>query len=218
MATHIAIEGQVPRPVNDIKVILPAVSFPYDEITTTTGLESIIALANYEPCTVGSVPELAWNQTAVLGVATRVNGALTASYTATNLNSGDADTVLTSYKQTAIAAVNAIDDVTYNTPITFANIDNTKTVDLRPDQETLNNLVRLLVIAQNANTGISIVDAYGNLVTLTLAQAKEIGAALFENAAARVEARAVTLAAIDAAATVSAVTAAVTNHEEAYGV
>lgn len=218
MATHIAIEGEVPRPVNDIKILLPDVSFPADEITSTSGLETIIALATgYEPCTVGAVPSLAWNETAVLGAATRVSGALEANYTATAMSQSDADAVLAAAKQAAVDAMNAIDETYFNTPTAFANVSETTEVDLRPDQETLNNMIRLLVIAQNANTSATIIDANGNPVTLSLADMQEVSAAFFQDAAARVEGRAITFAAINAATTPSEITDAVNSHQETYG-
>lgn len=217
MATHIAIEGQAPRPVNDIKVILPEVSFPYDDITTTAGLESIIALAGYEPCTIGAVPSLAWNQTAVLGVATRVNGDLVASYTATNLSENDAAAVLEAYRQSALATVNAIDDTTFNTPTAYANLNNTKVIDLKPDQETLANLTRLLVVAQNANAGITVIDANGNPVSLTLNETKEIFAAAAQHAGEIAAYRATTGALIKNATTPTAIDNAVADHQQNYG-
>ena len=217
MATHIAIEGQVPRPVNDIKTLLPSVSFPYDEITSTSGLESIIALTGYEPCTVGSVPGLAWNQTAVLGVATRSGGALSASYTATNLSAEDAAAILAASKQVAVNSVDEIEAASFNTPLNFADTNNTKSITLRPDTETVNNLTRLLLVAQNADAGITVIDSSGSAVSMTLNQAKQICAAVFETSAAGVERRAVAYAAIEAATTPAAAESAASSHASQYG-
>jgi hypothetical protein len=217
MATHIAIEGEIPRLVNDIKVILPTVSFPYDDITSTSGLESIIALAGYEPCTVGSPPSVAWNQTAVLGVAARVGGVLTANYTATNLSENDAAVVLASYKQSAIAAVNAIDDTTFNTPMAYANNDNTKIVNLRPDVETLTNLTRLLLVAQTANAGVTVTDTNGNPVSMSLNDLTQIFSEATTHAQAITEYREKTKAAINVATSPAAINVAVAAHAENYG-
>jgi hypothetical protein len=217
MATHIAIEGQIPQPLEYLRTLLPDVSFPAAEMTDTALYTDIIALTAYEACTVGAVPALAWNQTAVLGVAARVGGALTASYTATNMASADSDAVLEAAREEGIAAMESLDTTVFNTVETFAATSTATEIDLRPNPETIANLSRLMAVAQNAEAGATVVDANGLFVTLTLDEIKEINAAVVERAAVLTNNRAVTIATIKNATEPSNIDAAISNHQNNYG-
>lgn len=218
---YIAIEGETPRPLDDLRVLLPAVSFPEEPLTTAADFSDFIALAGYEICTLTNLeaditPE--WNQYVALGVATRVNGSLEASYAAVNMDSDLAAATLTSAKDSGQS------DVDETTATTQAAITGFGTgtgagdppIFLRPDAETISNLSQLLLVAQNANTGATVVDANGSSVTLTLAQLQTLTAAVVEANADITAARATARAAIAAATTPTAITVAVTTFNDQY--
>lgn len=217
MATHIAVEGQVPQPLEYLRTLLPDVSFPAAEMTDTSLYTDIIALTAYEACTIGAVPALAWNQTAVLGVATRVSGALTASYTATNMASADADAVLEAAREAGLASMEALDTAVFDAVETFAATSTPTEIDLRPNAETVANLSRLMSVAQNAEEGATVVDANGVFVALTLVELQEINAAVVERAATITNHRAVTISAIKNATSPDDIDNAISNHQTNYG-
>lgn len=218
MSTHIAIEGQVPQPVEYLRTLLPGVSFPPEAITNTAGYEDVITLAGYEPCTiVPLVGTLAWNQIEVLGAAYRSNGDLYADYTATNLASADAAVLLETAKTQALATMNSLDEAVFNTVETFSALSTNKTINLRPDAETIANLSRLMAVAQNAETGATVVDTNGNFVELTLQELLEINAAVVERASTITNNRAVTVATVKNATSTGDIDAAISNHQTNYG-
>lgn len=211
---YIAIEGETPRPVDDLRVLLPTASFPEEEMVSSTGLEDFITLAGYEVCTLTNAssditPE--WNQVVQLGVATRVNGALEAAYSAVAMSSELAAATLSAAKDSGRASVDQSTVGVQTAAVTFSSGTDIADpeVSLSPDAETMSNLSQLLLVAQNANTGATIKDVNGNNVTLTLPQLKELTAAVVEYNADIVADRVTANAAINSATTPAQITTAV---------
>lgn len=218
---YIAIEGETPRPVDDLRLLLPNVSFPEDEITSAADLADFIALAGYEVCTITNLaaditPN--WNQSVVLGVAQRVNGALQASYSAVNIDGELATDTLAAAKESGLSDVDETTATSQENIASFATGTGAgdPTVSLRPDSETVANLSQVLLVAQNANTGATIVDANGASVALTLAQLQVLVAAVIEATADLTAARAVAKAGILTATTPEEIAVVVSTFNDLY--
>jgi len=215
----IATENNTPIPLDDLRDLLPSVSFPAAELTSTADFADLITEAGYEVCTITNAASdvtPAWNQKVELGAATRVSGALQASYGAVSMTSAEEADALDQLKTNATNDVEERTEAVRAAAQTFSSGTggSDPTVSLRPDDETINNLTKLMVVAQNANSSsVSVRDSDGTEVTLTLAQLKYLTAAAVEIDAEIVSDRAVATAAISDASTGTAVTAAVTTFE-----
>lgn len=218
---YIAIEGETPRPLDDLRTLLPAVSFPEDDLLYAIDFSDFIALAGYEVCTITNLASditPAWNQYVELGVATRVNGVLEAAYVAENMDAELSAATLTEAKDSGQSSVDETTATTQNAATGFGTGLNAgdPPVSLRPDAETVANLSQLLLVAQNANTGATVVDANGSSVALTLPQLQTLTAAVVEANADLTAARATARASIAAATSPTAVTVAVTTFNDQY--
>lgn len=204
MSDYIAIEGETPRLLEDLREILPGASFPSEEMTDVSNFLDILAVTAYEPCDITNAEptNLEHDERAELGVATRVGGALQAAWAIVSADSTDAADTLTAAKTNAKQEV---DDYSINTIWdtieTFATgvNPNDPEVDLRPNPETVAILSQILLVAQNAETGADVTDANGVVVSLTLTQLQTLVAAVTELAACIAARRAVARADIDAA-------------------
>lgn len=215
----IATENNTPIPLDNLRDLLPSVSFPAAELTSTADFADLITEAGYEVCTITNAASdvtPAWNQKVELGAATRVSGALQASYGAVSMTSAEEAEALAEIKSIATDDVADRTEAVRASAQTFSSGTggSDPTVSLRPDDETINNLTKLMVVAQNANSSsVSVRDSDGTEVTLTLAQLKYLTAAAVEIDAEIVSDRAVATAAISDASTGTAVTTAVTTFE-----
>jgi hypothetical protein len=219
---YIAIEGETPRPVDDLRLLLPTVSFPEAEITSAADLGDFITLAGYEVCVVTNLASditPAWNQFVALGAATRVDGALQASWSAVSMPEDVAASTLAAAKTTGQSDVDTTTLTVQETIAVFASGtgENDPAVSLRPGTETIANLSQLLLVAQNANTGATVVDANGAAVNLTLAQLQVLTAAVVEANADLTAARAIAKASIIAATDTTAISIAVAVFNGEYG-
>lgn len=218
---YIATENNTPIPLDDLRDLLPNVSFPIDTLTSTTDYADFITEAGYEVCTITNAATditPAWNERVELGTASRVNGSLQASYSAVSLTAEEETAALAAAKEEANAAVDLRTDLVRSASQTFSSgtAGSDPDVSLRPDEETVNNLVKLLVVAQNANSSsITIKDANGSSATVSLDQLKYLTAAAVETESQIVADRAVAIAAISIATTGTAVNTAVSTFETA---
>lgn len=218
MSDYIAIEGETPRPLEDLREILPGASFPSEEMTDVSNFLDILAVTSYEHCVITNAEptNLEHNERAELGVATRVNGDLQASWAIVSADSTDAADTLTAAKTNA---KQEIDDYSISTiwdaVETFASgVDpGDPEVDLRPNPETVAILSQILVVAQNAETGADIRDINGAVVSLTLTQLQTLVAAVTELAACIAARRAVARADIEAATDFSGINLAVSTYK-----
>lgn len=214
MSDYIAIEGETPRPLEDLRDILPGASFPNEEMTSVANFLDILAVTAYEHCTITNAEPtgLEHDERAELGVATRVSGALQASWSVVSADNDDATDTLDALKNNARSS---IDDHTvtelYDTPVKFCTGDSESDpeVDLRPNPETVALVTQLVVVAQNANVGAEITDTDGDVISLTLEQLQFLLAGITELLACVTSRRAIARASIDAATTNAGVTSAV---------
>lgn len=217
----IATENNTPIPLDNLRDLLPSVSFPAVELTSTTDFADLITEAGYEVCTITNAASdvtPAWNQKVELGAATRVSGALQAAYGAVSMTAQEEAEALAEIKSIATDDVEDRTEAVRAAAQTFASgaTENDPDVSLQPDDETITNLTKLLVVAQNANaSSVDIRDADGSSVTLTLDQLKYLTAAAIEIESEIVADRAIVRAAIAAATTGTAVTDAVTTFQTA---
>jgi hypothetical protein len=193
---YIAIQGETPRPLDDLRYLLPNISFPEDELTSTSDLAAFIALAGYEACTVTNTEAsvtLAWNQIAQLGTASRVAGALVAAWAPVAISADAQLTKLADERSIKSSASAAATDAVYDAPQTFATGtgQNDPAVYMRPNSDTIDSLSQLLLLAvvdtlanpQNAAALITIIDAAGTSVPLTQTQLRTLVAALIDKKA-----------------------------------
>lgn len=214
MSDYIAIEGETPRLLEDLREILPGASFPSEEMTDVSNFLDILAVTAYEHCVITNAEptNLAFNERAALGVAARVNGDLQASWSTVSADATDAADTLAALK---VAARSDVETHTaselYDTVIKFCtgNSESDPEVDLRPNPETVALVTQLVVVAQNANTGADITDADGDVISLTLAQLQFLLAGITELLACITSRKAVARASIDAATTDAGITSAV---------
>ena len=217
----IATENNTPIPLDNLRDLLPSVSFPAAELTSTADFADLITEAGYEVCTITNAASdvtPAWNQKVELGAATRVSGALQASYGAVSMTSAEEAEALAEIKSIATDDVEERTEAVRAAAQTFSSGTggSDPTVSLRPDDETITNLTKLMVVAQNANSSSATIrDASGNSVTLTLDQLKYLTAAAIETESEIVADRAVVRAAIATATTGTAVETAVSTFEVA---
>lgn len=218
---YIATENNTPIPLDDLRDLLPNVSFPIETLTSTTDYADFITAAGYEVCAITNAATditPAWNEKVELGTATRVNGSLQASYSAVSLTAEEEAAALASIKENAAASVDARSDAVRGAAQTFSSgtAGSDPDVSLRPDEETINNLVKLLVVAQNANSSsVTITDVNGSSATISLAQLQYLTAGAVETESQIVADRAVATAAIATATTGTTVETAVSTFEAA---
>lgn len=218
MSDYIAIEGETPRLLEDLREILPGASFPAEEMTDATKFSDVLAVTSYEVCVItNSEPtDLEFDERAQLSVATRVNGSLQASWSVVSADQSDAADTLTTAKTNAKQEVEDYSiNTIWDTIETFASgvNPNDPEVDLRPNPETVAILSQILLVAQNAETGAVITDAHGAVVSLTLVQLQTLVAAVIELAACVAARRFVARADIDAAGTFSAINSVVSTYK-----
>ena len=219
---YIATLNNVPVVLDTLRDLLPNYSFPAEELTSTSDFADAITAAGYEVCTITNAAtdvSPAWNQKVVLGAATRnASGNLEAAYTAVSMTSEEEAEALTTIKEVATADVETRTEEVRAAAQDFSSGtgQSDPTVSLRPDDETITNLTKLMVVAQNANSSsVSIRDASGASVTLTLDQLKYLTAAAVETESVLVSDRAIATAAINAATAGTAVTTAVSTFQTA---
>ena len=217
---YIATLNNVPVILDTLRDLLPNYSFPAAELTSTSDYADAISAAGYEVCTITNAAtdvSPAWNQKVVLGSATRnANGDLEAAYTTASMTSEEEADALTTIKEEANNDVDTRTDAVRAAAQDFSSGtgQSDPTVSLRPDDETITNLTKIMVVAQNSNSSsVSIRDASGASVTLTLDQLKYLTAAAVETESELVADRAIATAAISAATTGTAVTSAVSTFE-----
>lgn len=217
---YIATLNNVPVVLDTLRDLLPNYSFPAEELTSTSDYADAITAAGYEVCTITNAAtdvSPAWNQKVVLGAATRnANGDLEAAYTTASMTAQEETDALTTIKEVATADVDTRTEAVRASAQTFSSGTggSDPAVSLRPDDETITNLTKLMVVAQNANSSsVTLRDADGASVTLTLAQLKYLTAAAVETEAELVADRAIATAAISSATTGTAVTTAVSTFE-----
>lgn len=220
--SYMAIEGETPRPIEDLRDLLPGVSFVEDDLATAPDIAEFIALAGYEPCAITNTQssvQVAWNQVAQLGVASRVGGALQASWVAVAL-SQEAQAAILAEKRNAVTA-DAVSSavVAYDAPERFATgTGNDPVVFMRPNVDVISAMSQalLLVGMQQLNGGGSptteVTDSNGNAVSLTSAQLLTLVQSLVKRNKEIVSSRTVLRAAITNASSTDAAQSALDSY------
>jgi hypothetical protein len=218
MSDYIGQENAQPVVLNKLKQLLPNVSFPKVAITDASLYPAQLSAAGYETVTITNASSdvtPAWNQRVVLSNATRVLGSLQASYVATNMTTSEAETELTLRKEVAQSQVEANADVIVAEPEDYQSGTDSSdpVVSLRPDADTVSNLLDLLQVHENSGTGTSIIDSNGSGVALTLDQLRYLVASVVVTNSNLVADKQVARAGIIFATTGTAIDAVITTWE-----
>lgn len=215
MAEYIAKVGETPLGVEYLAALAPQNS--YAEVITIENSQAVIDELGYAVCTVSEPPVPDWNQTLSLGFASIVNGALVASWSAVAMSDNAAAAVLANAKSTAVATIEMTESTLGNATAVFQNDNGSRSVTLSPDVETLLRLIALTLVATNANASATIVDSSGVAQSVTLAELKEITAALVETHIDRRDGTLKAKVAISVATTPTQVGTAVSSWNDDYG-
>jgi hypothetical protein len=210
MPTYIAQAGSPPVPLDNLRTLASAYSFPPQELTTLSDYASIVTAIGYAECTItNAVSDItpAFNQSVQLGNAASVGGNLQAAYVAASLTGELLTDALADHKEDRKAQIKGDSYSRQRDATNFAKSSGGANISLRYDDETRGYLTQVLVVAQNANTGATVKDAAGSNVTLSLAELKFVMAGCISTNQSLVEARNKAVIDIDAATTSSAVDA-----------
>lgn len=187
MSVYIGQESATPVLLDELRNIATNISFPDAELTTASDWTDALSSVSYEVVTVTNAETditPAWNQKVQLGISTRVNGSLQASWSAVAMTTAEAAAALEALKQDAEDETNSDQELIMRDSKSFAksSASGAATITLNYDNQTLGYIARVLQVAQNANTGATIQDATGTDVTLTLNELKYVCASMVETA------------------------------------
>lgn len=220
--SYIAIEGQTPRPTEDLRDLLLGVSFPDVSLDAVDGIADFVSAAGYEYCSITnsqSSVTLAWNQVAQLSVSTRVSGSLVASWVPVYLSSEEQARRLAEKRSnvTADSITSAV--AAYDAPERFATGGSgDPIVFMRPNVDVISAMSQalLLVGMQQLNGGgaptTDVTDSNGGVVPLTSSQLLVLVQSLVRRNREIVSSRTVLRAAITNAASTDAAQAALNDY------